>query len=287
MAILDRLRADGLADVLTPICCRAADLEAMLRCHSAQYIAVVNRDVEAGYPMLQTGDTNICPASDRVARMAVGGVLNAVNAVCDGDVRRAFCVVRPPGHHACIERGMGFCLYNSIAIAARAAQQQEGLRRVAIVDWDVHHGNGTQDIFYRDPSVMFCSTHQHPWYPGTGAAAERGMGDGEGTTLNAPLPAGSGSEILHVFERDFLPAIYRFEPDLVLISAGFDSRQGDPLGRFLLTDGDFATLTGMIIEIAEKTAGGRLVSVLEGGYSLGGLASAVSAHVGALVDGRG
>ena len=179
---------------------------------------------------------------------------------------------------------MGFCLFNNIAIGARYAQQTFGAERVLIADWDVHHGNGTQDIFYDDGSVMFFSTHQWPWYPGTGPAGERGEGAGEGTTINRPFPAGSGrKEILGVFEGDLRAAADEFQPDLVMISAGFDSRVGDPLGGFLLTDEDFADLTKIVQEIADKHSGGRIVSVLEGGYALDGLAKAVAAHVGQLV----
>jgi acetoin utilization deacetylase AcuC-like enzyme len=210
-------------------------------------------------------------------------VLNAVDAVASGKAKNAFCVVRPPGHHATPDRGMGFCIFNSAAVAARYAQRKHGIGKVLIADWDVHHGNGTQDIFYSDGSVFFFSTHQHPWYPGTGMADETGEGPGRGATLNCPFPAGSGrKEILGAFREKLLPAADRFKPDLVMISAGFDSRLGDPLGRFTLGDEDFAELTAIMREIAGKHAGGRLISALEGGYNLAGLASAVLAHVQAL-----
>jgi len=204
--------------------------------------------------------------------------------VVTGQAKNAFCIVRPPGHHATAARGMGFCLFDNIAIAARYAQRKHGLSRVLIADWDVHHGNGTQDIFYSDGTVFFFSTHQHPWYPGTGAPEETGEGVGKGTTLNSPFPAGSGrKEILGAFQEKLLPAARAFHPDLVLISAGFDSRIGDPLGNFLLTDADFTDLTKVLREIADQSAGGRLVSILEGGYSLEGLAAGVRAHVEALM----
>src|ERR1039458_2285749 len=175
-----------------------------------------------------------------------------------------------------------FCIFNNVAIAARYAQRH-GIERVLIADWDVHHGNGTQDIFYADGSVFFFSTHQHPWYPGTGRPDETGAGVGPGATLNCPFPAGAGrAEILGAFQDRLLPAARDFQPDLVLISAGFDSRLGDPLGRFTLSDADFTDLTTLMLEVADTYAGGRLVSVLEGGYSLEGLASAAVAHVSAL-----
>jgi acetoin utilization deacetylase AcuC-like enzyme len=201
----------------------------------------------------------------------------------EGKANNAFCIVRPPGHHASGSRGMGFCLFNNIAVAARYAQRKHGVERVAIADWDVHHGNGTQDIFYTDGSVFFFSTHQSPWYPGTGDAREIGEGPGKGCTLNCPFPAGAGKdEILGAFRDKFAPKMDEFRPDLVLISAGFDSRRGDPLGRFVLTDTDFSELTTLMGAIADKHAKGRLISVLEGGYNLDGLAKAVSAHAHSL-----
>ncbi len=218
-----------------------------------------------------------------MAAHAVGGVLNAVDAVMSGSARNAFCAVRPPGHHANAVRGMGFCLFNNVAIAARYAQRKYGIDRALIVDWDVHHGNGTQDIFYADGSVFFFSTHQWPLYPGTGRGDETGEGPGEGTTMNFPFPAGSGrAKILGAVQNSLMPAAREFLPELVLISAGFDSRIDDLLGQFTLTDDDFADLTHAVMEIADAHAGGRVVSLLEGGYNLSGLASASLRHVEAL-----
>jgi len=262
---------------------RMANEDEIALCHSRDYIRLVEREVAAGVHQLSTGDTSVGPRSFDAALRAAGGVLNAVEAVFARTVQNAFCIVRPPGHHATPDRGMGFCLFDNIAVAARYAQRKYGAERVLIADWDVHHGNGTQDIFYTDGSVFFFSTHQHPWYPGTGMADETGEGKGAGRTLNCPLPAGSGrAEILGAFEERLLPAAEQFKPDLVLISAGFDSRIDDPLGNFLLNDADFADLTRVMLEIADKHAQGRLVSVLEGGYSLTGLARGVRAHVQAL-----
>ncbi len=282
-AILDRLEVSGLAAECGRIEGREATDDEIRLAHTDGYLRTVLSEVAGGSGQLSTGDTNYGPNSLRVARAAVGGVLNAVDGVVGGTFRNAFCAVRPPGHHATADRGMGFCLFNNVAIAARHAMDAHGLGRIAIVDWDVHHGNGTQDIFYEDGRVFFFSTHQSPWYPGTGAKDETGAGAGRGTTLNAPLPAGSGMEpIGGLFRGTFAERMRDYKPDLVLLSAGFDSRLGDPLGHFTLTDGDFAELTKVLLEIADTYAGGRLVSVLEGGYNQSGLAQAVESHVRAL-----
>ena len=272
----------GLGDAaLTPVPPRAATHEELTLCHTAEYIETVRRDVAMGRASLSTGDTDVCSRSYDVALHAAGTCLSGIDLVMMRQADRAFCIVRPPGHHASQARGMGFCLFNNIAVAARYAQRKHGAERVLIADWDVHHGNGTQDIFYADRSVFFFSTHQSPWYPGTGDERETGVGN----TMNRPLPAGSGrDEILGAFRNKLIPAMKDFRPDLVLISAGFDSRAGDPLGQFLLDDGDFAELTSLLREIADQYAEGRLMSVLEGGYSLPGLTRAVAAHAGALTD---
>jgi len=285
-AVLEGLRQAGLLDRLGRVEARAATEDELALCHTREYLRTARRDVEAGYPYLSTGDTDITPNSWEVASRAAGGVLNAVDRVCTGAARNAFCAVRPPGHHATRSRGMGFCLFNNVSLAARYAQRKYGTGRALIVDWDVHHGNGTQDIFYEDGSVFFFSTHQWPLYPGTGRANETGAGAGEGATMNFPLPAGSGrAEVLGAVRSALMPAMEEFRPELVLISAGFDSRAGDPLGRFTLTDEDFADLTRAVMEVADRSAGGRVVSTLEGGYSLTGLASAAAAHVGVLLGG--
>jgi acetoin utilization deacetylase AcuC-like enzyme len=283
-AIEDRLRADGLLDRARIIDPHPATDEEILRCHAADYLRIVTEDVADKRDRLSTGDTPLSPRSLATARLAAGGLIAAVDAVLAGRVKNAFAVVRPPGHHATPRKGMGFCLFDNVAIAARHAQAKHGLRRVLITDWDVHHGNGTQDIFYEDGSVLFFDTHQHPLYPGTGRADETGRGAGAGLTINCPFPPGAGRrEIVGAFREKLVPAAAAFRPDLVLVSAGFDSRVGDPLGGFRLTDDDFAELTGIVREIADRYCDGRLVSTLEGGYALDGLASAAAAHVRALM----
>jgi acetoin utilization deacetylase AcuC-like enzyme len=280
-AVLDHLKQTGTLSLLEQITPKSATDDDLALTHDRGYIEIAKRDVALRRGQLSTGDTSISPASLTVARLAAGSVLTAVDTVVgQKSPSSAFCLVRPPGHHAETRRGMGFCLFNNIAVGARYAQQRYGVERVLIVDWDVHHGNGTQEIFYRDDSVFFFSTHQSPWYPGTGAADETGAGQGEGTTLNCPFAAGAGhSQILGVFRSLLVPAMQEWKPDLVMISTGFDSRLGDPLGRFTLDDGDFVELTQLLLELAGRSSCGALVSVLEGGYSLEGLAAAAEAHI--------
>lgn len=284
-AITAALEKADLVGRTEPVTQNQATDDDVLLCHTRTYLETAKRDVASGRHDLTTGDTVICPRSLDVALRAVGGVMNAVDAVMTGKLGNAFCAVRPPGHHARPAQGMGFCLFNNIAIGARHAQKRHGAEKVLIVDWDVHHGNGTQDIFYEDGSVLFCSTHQSPWYPFTGAEEETGDGKGRHCTMNLPFAGGAGlKEIGGAFLDRLLPAAAKFKPDLVMISAGFDSRVGDPLGRFTLTDADFATLTKHLMEFADSYCEGRLVSVLEGGYNLGGLSSAVKTHVETLME---
>jgi acetoin utilization deacetylase AcuC-like enzyme len=286
-AVTQALNQAGLTKSMGRIEPRSATEDEIAACHSRAYIQTVKREIAAGAHELSTGDTSVGPRTWEVALKAVGGVLNAVDAVASRKAVNAFCAVRPPGHHARPEQGMGFCVFNNIALGARYAQRKHGIERVLIADWDVHHGNGTQDIFYEDGSVFFFSVHQSPWYPYTGRADETGANKGAHCTMNCPFPAGSGREqILGAFRHKLKPAADAFKPDLVMISAGFDSRKDDPLGEFTLGDEDFAELTSLLLEAADKHAGGRLVSVLEGGYNLRGLASAATAHVKTLAGAR-
>jgi acetoin utilization deacetylase AcuC-like enzyme len=279
-AAMESVRALERQSRLTVVAPRPATDDEILRVHTPQYLKLVRAEIDAGRRTLSTGDTDISSGSLGAALAAAGTVVSAVDAVVGGRARHAFCAVRPPGHHASQARGMGFCVFNNIAIGARHAARAHGIERILIADWDVHHGNGTQEVFWSDGSVLFFDTHQHPWYPGTGSPAETGEGKGRGRIVNRPFPAGAGrDEILGAFRTELVPAAERFRPQLVMISAGFDSRAGDPLGKFTLTDADFAELTAIVAGIARQHAGGRVVSVLEGGYSRDGLARAVSAHL--------
>ena len=283
-AVITGLEEADLVEKMAPIPARDATRPELRRVHSSHYLDLTEHMIKDGAPELATGDTAVCERSWDAALRAAGLTLSAGESVLTGRMRNAFCVVRPPGHHATADRGMGFCILNNVALAARHAQKAHGIQRVLIVDWDVHHGNGTQDIFYADGSVLFFSTHLWPAYPGTGRRTETGMGEGEGLTINCPLAAGAGrTEVLGAMREELAPAARKFRPELVLISAGFDSREGDPLGGFRLQDEDFIEMTRLVMEIAERHARGRVVSVLEGGYGLAGLGAAAAAHVGALM----
>ena len=273
---LAREVVDGSADFeLLPL--RAAVQEEVELCHGAGYIDLVRSTSEHNRFALD-GDTVTCRDSFGVALMAVGGFLQMLDALAAGDYRNGFTLVRPPGHHALRDRGMGFCLFNTAAIGARYLQKVHGAKRVAVVDWDVHHGNGSQDAFYDDPSVLFLSTHQYPYYPGTGAVDEVGRGAGEGYTVNVPLPAGCGDdEYLAVFREVVAPVVEGYAPDWLLVSAGFDSHRADPLGAMNVTEQGFGVMADALLDLARKHAGGRAAFLLEGGYDLPALRNSVAA----------
>ncbi len=266
-------------DRMTP---HPASDEAILRCHSEELLRHLRALCEQGETHVDA-DTRISRESFDVARLAAGAALAAVDAVMKEEGGRAFSIVRPPGHHATISTAMGFCLFNNAAIGARYAQARYGVETVLIIDWDVHHGNGTQDIFWTDPAVFYFSTHQYPYYPGTGSAGERGGGKGEGFTLNVPLPAHTSARD---HRRAFTDALHeidkKFHPDLTIISAGFDSRRGDLLGGLMLEDSDFSEMTKEVLRVAEKYGSGRVAGLLEGGYNLNLLGGSVKSHVSAL-----
>ena len=277
-AIEAELTRTGLLDHRPDVPFGPAPIEALERVHDPRYVAAVHAVAAEGGAWLDA-DTMIGPDSVDVARLAVGAAVAAVDAVLDGTAPRAFALVRPPGHHATPRRGMGFCLFNSIACAAAHALAR-GLERVLVVDWDVHHGNGTQDAFYDTDRVLFCSVHQSPLYPGTGAAAERGTGAGEGFTLNLPLPPGQDDGTYRrVFDDRLLPAARDYRPELVLVSAGFDAHAADPLAQMALTEDGFADLARRVAALADETCDGRLVAILEGGYDPTALARSVAAVI--------
>jgi acetoin utilization deacetylase AcuC-like enzyme len=250
------------------------------RVHGAAFTAAILSAVPPSGLAALDGDTMLSPGSGKAALRAVGAVTAAIDAVIAGQALNAFCAVRPPGHHAEPSRAMGFCLFNAIAVGARHAQEAHGLKRIAMVDFDVHHGNGTQAVAARDVSLFYASSHQYPLYPGTGAADETGAGN----VVNAPLRSGTeGAMFRKAWETKILPALDAFAPDLLLVSAGFDAHRADPLAGLELEDADFAWVTARLAETAQRHCGGKLISVLEGGYDLAALGGSAAAHVGALM----
>lgn len=251
--------------------------------HSSSYIESLKKGLPNSGRVYLDPDTPYGPRSLNAAELAVSGVLKAIDSVMGGIVQNAFCAIRPPGHHAEKDHAMGFCLYNNIAIGAKYIQLKYRLKRVFIIDWDVHHGNGTQHTFYNDPSVFYFSTHQYPCYPGTGKEGERGVGKGEGFTLNCPVPAGSGDVLLlSKFEKELTDAVLKFEPDFILISAGFDAHRDDPLASLDVTESGFEEMTKIVASLAASQCNGRIVSSLEGGYNLEALCRSVERHLSAL-----
>jgi acetoin utilization deacetylase AcuC-like enzyme len=276
-ATISHLEETGLKQELTLIKPRPASVEELSLVHTKEHISHIRDVAKKGGGWIDA-DTVMSPDSYDAALYAAGGVIVAVEAVMEGKINSAFALVRPPGHHATPHRAMGFCLFNNIAIAAEHALAQYKLERVLIIDFDVHHGNGTQEIFYDRPEVMYISTHQYPFYPGTGSIGETGMGKGKGTTVNIPLPAGCGdNEYLLVFEQVIAPAARRFKPQLILVSAGYDTHWADGLALMQVSVSGFREMAGVINGLAGELCEGRLVFTLEGGYNLSALAASIKA----------
>jgi acetoin utilization deacetylase AcuC-like enzyme len=284
-AILDALATTGLISDLVELSPSPCPREYVEWVHSARLIDSIESLCKRA-PQHIDADTAVSEKSFEAALHAAGAGIAAADAIARGEIDNAFCAVRPPGHHAESDRAMGFCLFNNVAIAARYVQRIQGIGKVLIIDWDVHHGNGTQEIFYEDPTVLFFSSHQYPYYPGTGSMQEGGMGEGETFTINVPLRAGCGDrEYIEVYSK-MLPQIADvFEPDFVLISAGFDAHESDPLASMRLTDEGYAELTRMALDIARQHCQGRLISMLEGGYDVA-LGTSVAAHIETLCGKR-
>lgn len=279
-AVLKALDQDRFA-VIDRVEAPRATREQLLRVHTADHVDRILSITPADETVRLDEDTLMSSASAQAGLHAAGALVAAVDAVMKGSANRAFCAVRPPGHHATSDTAMGFCLFNNVAVAAAHALAAHGLKRVAIADFDVHHGNGTQDIFEREPRVLFLSSHQSPLYPGTGRAEEKGVGN----IINAPLSAGDGSyEFRELWDGVLLPRLHAFKPQLLLISAGFDAHRNDPLADIRLQTEDYAWITERLVDVARTHADGRVVSTLEGGYDLTALAASASAHVAALLE---
>jgi acetoin utilization deacetylase AcuC-like enzyme len=285
----DRLTAvhDALAprsDRLVPVAPRPATREEILRIHSPEHIDRISRACEQA-PALLDADTYVSPESFEIGLLAVGGSVDLARAIAAGRVQAGLASVRPPGHHAEADRAMGFCLFNNVAVTARALQAEDGVDRILILDWDVHHGNGTQHSFEEDPAILYVSTHQHPYYPGTGAASEAGRGRGAGFTLNIPMPAGCGdAEYAGAFQRILAPAARTFRPDFILVSCGFDAHRDDPLADMQVTAAGYAAMAAIVRHLADDLCGGRLAFILEGGYALSGVREGTTAVLDAIFD---
>jgi acetoin utilization deacetylase AcuC-like enzyme len=284
-AILERIKKSPVAKSLLFLDAEPARIEWLERVHDKEYVqAILSLEIEEAV-VLDWGDTVATKASPQAALYAAGAGIVATRLVLDGTISSAFCCVRPPGHHAERNRAMGFCIFNNIAVTAAHLVEEGGLKRVAIVDWDVHHGNGTEQMFIEDDRVLYISLHQYPHYPGTGHSSTVGTGRGRGYTINLPMGAGAGDvEYLAAFKDRILPALDTFKPEFVLISAGFDAHGDDPLSGTLLTTSAYGTMTALLKESAEKLCRGRIVSFLEGGYDLPALVESVETHITTLAS---
>jgi acetoin utilization deacetylase AcuC-like enzyme len=259
---------------------RAALRQEVESCHAKEYVELVEATSQRNRYALD-GDTVTCKDSFGVGVLAVGGFLKLIDEIAVGTLSNGFALVRPPGHHALPDKAMGFCLFNTVAIGAYHAIARYGAKRVLIVDWDVHHGNGTQEVFYLDPSVLYVSTHQFPYYPGTGAMSEVGRGAGAGFTVNVPLPAGcADAEYVRIFQEIVIPIADKYAPEWILVSAGFDPHRRDPLGGMGVTETGFAAMASLLLDVGEKHAGGKVAFLLEGGYDLGALKNSVATVLG-------
>ena len=284
MGIHEMLDNPDISWKFTPIEAREAQHDEIALVHSPSYVNFIASTAGRDHVMLDP-DTATSPDTYHIAKLAVGGVCNAIDSVMSKTVDNAFAFVRPPGHHAGRETAAGFCVFNNIAIGAMHAILNHGLKRVMIVDWDLHHGNGTQSIFYKEPRVLYFSTHQYPYYPGTGGLQEIGQGKAEGYTINVPLRAGAGdSSYVQIFRQIIEPVALQYKPELILLSAGFDAYFNDPLGGMRITPEGFAALTRILLNIADACCEGRLVAVLEGGYHIAGLAKSARCVLEEMLD---
>ena len=279
-ATMSYLEKQAWFNLLTNIHTRNANYDDVLSIHDIHYIKRAEEVCRSGNSYLDSMDVSVCVDSFDIALLAAGSALQMADEVMQGNIDNGFALLRPPGHHAENGMALGFCIFNNIAILARYLQTHYGLDRIAIVDWDVHHGNGTQHVFEEDPSILYISTHQYPYYPGTGNYNETGIGKGTGATLNCPMPAGANDEdYTRAFSDQILPKIDGFKPDFILISAGFDAHYADPLGGINLTENFFGWMTIQLMEKAERYCNNRIISLLEGGYNLEALAKCVAIHL--------
>ena len=280
VATMDRLESEPWFGDLVPIATEECPIEWLESVHAPEYIARAAKVCRAGGPFLDVPDVGVSRDSFDVARIAAGAGLALADRLMEGEIDNGFSLARPPGHHAERALALGFCLFNNVAVLARYLQRRHGLERILILDWDVHHGNGTQHTFEEDPTVLYASLHQYPFYPGTGAASEEGAGRGKGATVNCPMPAGAGDPLYEeAFRTRILPAMDAFKPDAVLLSAGFDAHAEDPLATVELSTGCYRWMSERVLEAADRHAGGRVLSLLEGGYSLEALPECVAAHL--------